>query len=426
MAESKFKLDFNGQQVQKQDLELLGEVSGLADDRVFAELLRMPPYNGSTISRGILPYYATGVSSATVAPSGASGKVRVNPFRALIGSRTSVNTDPKTNLRDIRSTIAVGPLVSGTGTLYTTLSIAANASGNPRWDLICAAVTVDANGASTTRKVKDPATKLVTDQLVAVTTETTVALSVVTGTPAASPDWPAVPADAAGTYYIPLAYVRVPNGFNATSTVATTDICDVAPVIPIARTSGAVNIQIADQHFTKDGSIITAAARQAWGSSGTRPSVYMPGTMVGGEELLVYIDLVTPVHTNDMVVDSRDWSKRLCQFSVTCAALEPPPWQAGIGVPNAFQSPPTLSAADNGVLTGFGQSMKAEGPMANGAFVAYAAGNQLKDASDTSTFGLYVDFNDSGKLKFWYDAANPPGSVRIFFWLKFTAPFANI
>ncbi len=109
MAEPQFQLVDNGQEVQQADFDLLGQTSGLADDRVLAEFLRFPPYTG-TVVKAIYPYgTSTSASAATVsAPGTASGSVLINPFRAIVGSRTAAATDALKSWRDVRSGVLVG------------------------------------------------------------------------------------------------------------------------------------------------------------------------------------------------------------------------------------------------------------------------------------------------------------------------------
>jgi hypothetical protein len=308
--EQVFKLDHNGQQVQQQDFTTIGQY-GLMDDRVFAEFFRMTPYNGSAATKGIVPYHS---SAALVAGNGATGTVLVNPFRALVGSRTAVGTDSKKNWRDIRSTIFLGSTTS----LTLAVSIGANSSGNPRWDLVYAAVAVDANDTTTTRKVKDPTTKVVTEQTVSTSQVTTVTVGVQAGTAAASPVWPSAPSDSGGTYYIPLAYVRVPNGFGASSTVAATDIAVTASCIPISRALGVCSLQAGTTHRA-----MTTSQQQSWGSTGTRPRTFLPSSFVGGESLFFILDLqnASPSHANGATIDTRDWRNRYVRWmAITEAA----------------------------------------------------------------------------------------------------------
>lgn len=416
--ENQYQHTVNGQSVLQADLNAMGETAALADDRVLAELLRTTPYDGTTIARGILPYaHDKSGTGALVAPNGATGNVKVNPFRAIIGSRTAVATDAKKNWRDIRSAIAVGST-----TLHQTASFAANASGNPRWDLVYAAVTVDATTASVTRKVKNPTTKAITGQSLVTQIATTVALGVQAGTAAASPSPPAIPADAGGTYYIPIAYVRIPNGFGASSTVLTTDIGTIAPVLAPSRGSGAKSLRVASTN-----SNLTTAQWQAWGSSGTRPKIFIPSSLSGSETLLINLNLSNASSANwshqsgGLIDNSRDWRGRLTKFMVSVSQSsgfdESAKELSGGYVVDDY------SVATNASIVGFGFGQTID----NGGFglghpvAAFAAGNKYLGMDDATN--VHIRCNSStGFLEL---VATGTPDVSLLFWIEFTAPFEN-
>lgn len=361
MSENQFQLANNGQSVIVSDFNQLGSYA-LMDDRVFAEFLRMLPYNGSAVTKAIFPYQVTGEASPrTVAPNGASGSVLVHPFRAFVGSRTAEATDALKNWRDIRSGIWVG----STSSLTAAVTIAANSSGNPRWDLIYATVTPDASSPTVSRKVKNPSTKVISTQSVVTTLTTTVSVAAVTGTPAASPTFPALPADSAGSYHIALAYVRVPNGFNGTSTVATTDVAAAMPIGQVVST-GALS-----PASSCDTGKISTALQQSWGSSGTRPVHVLQPDLSRGPTRIVAIDLLDNVSANwshqsgGVLDDTIDWRDRLFKVTVSVGLnsilSEPPfPWNPATSsyIPNqgirGGQSYYQSGLADGATLGQFG------------------------------------------------------------------------
>lgn len=403
----------NGQSILVGDFNALGEAAALADDRVLAELFRLQPFDGATVRRGIMPYnHAAWGALQFVAPNGATGSVLVNPFRAFIGSRTAVGTNAKANWRDTRSAVGVGST-----TLAQVVTFAANASGNPRWDMIYAAVAVDANSASVFRKVKDPTTKAIASASTVVTKVTTVALGVQAGTPGASPSWPAAPADAAGTYYIPLAYVRIPNGFTAGSTIAKTDIAEAAPTLALSSATGGSSLQIANRHFTPEAAnALTTAKVQTWGSTGTRPNMFLPPLMGGVDGLVVAVDLRTGVesHVTTGLVDSRDWRGRLARWTASIHT-DDFPWAGGTGHRAAMTGAAITDMVGN---SGFGNTMVG----AASRMVAFLNGAHHAFMPDTSTIGIYCDNLDGGKLKVSY--LNAP-NVTAIFWIEFTPPWGN-
>ncbi len=500
MAEPIYQHEYDGQEVEEEDINLLGTNSGLADDRVLAELLRLQPFDGTSTAKAILPYALRAGDSATVIPNGATGAVRVLPFRAIVGSRTALATDPVANWRDIRS--AVFAQKSSSGARGAVVSFAPNTTGVTRWDLVYAAFTPDANGAQVTRYVRDPVTGAITAPSVVTTLVQQVAILVAQGprpilipipiitpvttlaatapataatasptptaatspatAPAASPSstaaaststpaLPAVPGDGGGTFYIPLAYVAIPAGFSATSTVLPGSIFSVAPVISLARVSGTFSVQPANQQFVANGSAITAAQLATW-AGGTRPGFYMPPDMVGGESRMVAIDFTVPGYSHGggfaqpnvnnsaslaVVDDTRDWRGRVFRWMAFARGPNTVgnpgfAWQLPVPaswslVPNAFSS-----GIAQDLLFGFGQSFQSDASTAgvNGGMAVRIT--PLSGAGSLAAvnviFGLMVDLTD-GKLKI-YLQQNPTNLTAtpnfvIFIWLDASAPFTN-
>lgn len=447
MAENAFVTSQNGQEVQAVDLGStfssaagagIGLVAGLADDRVFAEFLRLHPYDGSTVAKAIFPWrlqsldYGTSLIAGTVGPTNsANGSVQIAPFRAIIGSRNVVGTVPSPNYqnataalanwRDIRSGIFMG----SSTTFTQAQALSANASGNPRWDLVYATVAVDANGPSVTRRVKDPSSGNLTAPTIPAYLTQTVTISVVTGTPAGSPTFPAIPADSAGNYNIPLAYVRVPNGFGAASTVVTTDIVDVSPCMGISSSSGVQFCRPAGSNSANPiagGGIYT---NFPWlTTSPARPPMFMPPSLIGGDQLLVQVDATaTPSHSNGAIVDStRDWRNRLF-MTFTQAGLitfATAPSGGTVRIPGA-------TTAALAAYSYFGQSMVDDhtnftGLPSGASAVSYAAPAQLSTMAASSSMGVYVNQSD-GTMR-WYMSGTSP-NVKVFVWIFASAPFAN-
>ncbi len=446
------KLQFDGQSVTQDDYNSLGLQAGLSEDHVFAELFRMTPIVGST-ARGILPFYrdgSTSAESATVVAAGATGRVDVNPFRAFIGSRTVAGTEALDNWQDVRSGLSVA---AGATALKTQVSIGANSSGQPRWDLVYAAVTVDAVSTPVTRKVKNPGTSVVTDESVSVTTSTSVSVSIVAGVAGASPAFPSIPSDAGDVYYVPLAYVRVPTGFGATSTVANKDINEVAPVMSVSRSTGGSTLRPANESNIVGGDGISHTGTSSsngimrWtGTTASRPGVYMPPSMQGGDSLLISLDLSHSSSANwshqsgDVIDSSRDWRNRIFKWMAMCGGgLEPFPWNASneaalagviCGAFNPMPSPGLpASGAAVAYTSGFGQSFVGATGSASDRVAAYlfsgttGVGNIHTSAmTATAKVKLMVDYT-TGYLKLLLAGSNP--ACSIFFWLDASAPYSN-
>ncbi len=370
----KYKLDFDGQSVVQDDYNGLAEEASTGEDHVYAELFRLTPTDGATVYRGVVPYEA----GAIIQPSGASGSVKIYPFRAIVGSRTEAGDDAVANVQDVRSSLSVA---DGSTSITSTLLLAANASGYTRFDAIYAAVTVDSASTPITRKVKNPGTGVVTDESVSVYTRTAVTVSSVAGTPAPfTPTFPTIPSDAGDVYYILLGYVRVLNGHGASTTVSVYDINDASPVISISSATGLGSCRPANKNNSSIGTSGSGTATlngvNRWTSAGAqRPSVYLPPSMVGVDSLLVAIDISSATsadwsHQNgDVIDDTRDWRGRVCKWSAAVGA--------GTGAGNVF---PWVSATGNN--TGIFASNGSSGTK------AYMPGYAASSANMTQVFGI--------------------------------------
>lgn len=432
--EDRYQHTLNGQSVVQADLNVLGETSALADDRVFAELFRMEPFDGSTVRKGILPYaHRASGAGALIEPTGALGGVLVNPFRAFVGSRTAAENDGKKNWRDIRSTLSVAEIE-----LQQVVTFTANASGNPRWDLVYAAVAVDANTASVPRKLKSPTTKVVSAASVVTRLATTVTLGVQAGTASATPVWPAVPSDAGDVYYIPLSYVRVPNGFNATSTVLPEDIADVAPCLAMSHATGVAAAEPANQQYA-----VSTTRQQAWGASGgKRPTTFIPPTLTGLHTLFIALDLSDATlgfhsHIDGAVLDTRDWRGRLCfwQACVSSGSVSSGgfPWDddmpatPGMGTifkgESMFPDEIAVSGSKGSPFwVGAGQTItKTFHELFPDASLIARLDDEQSDFMEDE-IAIVCDHASGGVLRL-YKPGNP--RCRLFFRLDFTAPYSN-
>jgi hypothetical protein len=440
--EDRTQLTVNGQELQQSDVNNLGKVSALADDRVLAEFLRLAPFSGGTVTRAVTAFGFKGNPSTLagiVRPSGNSGAVCVNAFRAIVGSRASVaSIGAKENWRDIRS----GVFTNATGlTNDPTISLAANGSGNPRWDLIYATLAVDANGPSVTRYVKNPTTLATSANSLVSTLVSSVTVGVVTGAPLATPVRPATPADAGSSYVIPLAYVRVPTGFGATSAVLASDIHIVAPMATPSAASGGTSVRVASSNSQV--TQIPSLNLSQWGSNGTRPGAYVPADMVGGHELMVFIDLLgltggTISHANGALVDDTiDWSRRYFKWMASMGAVSGYDHMnlnvdlvtsGAADIRNCPAQSPTLQAQGMGAsfANTLGTNLSkvcnlvvgAGGPASGFSFPSALVGG----APAAGTLGLYVD-RTTGNLRFFSDGSVTGCAFLI--WLTASGQFAN-
>lgn len=429
--EPRFQLLNNGQELQQTDVNLIADDAALADDRVIAEFLRLPYYDGVTVTKGVLPYTDHHANTELVRPSGSNnGRVMVAPFRAIIGSRTAVATDSKKNWRDIRTTIYLGSATALSGTIGP---LAPGNSINPRWDLIYAIVTPDADAAGVSRYVKNPTTENIAASTIVTTQSTTISIAVVTGTAGASPALPAIPADGA-SYYIPLAYVRTGPTFTGGATgILGSDIYVVAPCVPMDRASGVITCRPATSQNTANqtGSGpagLSTAAIGTWGSSGVYPKTYLPPTACGAEKLLIALDLTNAssaswsIANYGVVDDSRDWRKHLF-FSWGMAGY-PSGGSASFAWLSAASPIPNATFSGGIPLyklaTLAGQSFLSNMTAGASGFAGPHDGGMVFQATDQTmdflnagaTIYLYVDDTD-GKLKFYNVGGNPRAYVFI-------------
>lgn len=414
----------NGQEVTESDLNLVSTDAALADDIVFAELLRMPPYNGSTVSRGILPYN----DGATIIPNGASGSVLVNPFHAYIGSNTLASTAALTNWEDIRSTVFVG----GATSLTYQVSFSANSSGNNRWDLVYVRIDRDVNEANVTRYVKTSGPPVLeTATSIAVVKNTLATIGVVVGTPAATPALPSIPSDSGGSYYIPLAYVRIPNGFTATSTVASTDILGAAPVINISKTTGVSRIGPANAMYSTTGAmIINNLSGGTWANAGTRAQCYMPPSMKGEDVLYFALNLLDPSNpanwsqVDSSALDTGAWTNRIFfwQIAVNSSTTSSFPWVPGITSTLGLVPSLDSTGSSQPFNVGMGQSFVDDSGGGGKGIIANLTPTNMSGLATSTSITIYVDLS-SGQIKFTTNATFP--KVNVFGRICASAPFPN-
>ncbi len=435
--ETQFQLTVNGQSILQADINTLGE-SALADDRMLADFLRLAPYAGGDVDKAIYPYTEAGDLNSTVCINArGNGSVDVRPFRAFVGSRAATGASValnKVNWRDIRSGIWVGDGGATADGHSQWVVLAANATGNPRWDTVYAIVTPDYDSAPEIRRVKDPTTEVITPASLVTTLTTRVQVAVVTGTAGASPVLPTIPTDGAGSYYIALAHVYVPTGFGAASNVAVQSLAPVAPMQTISpATTGARTIRPANKNNVVDPTKWTGILH---------PATFLPTDTIGSESLIVQLDLSSASSANwshattGVVDDSRDW--RNCLFKWTAFAVN-----IAVDATASFAAQYSPTPTPYALVPSFGYTSEAGVSCAVGggqSFVAEATTNSIVAAITNATIAanknmtglpvdatilIYCDQADSGKLKvlisgtprakvvFFIEAFGPVASVNV-------------
>ncbi len=447
--EKRYFMTYDGQQVQREDLELSANQGALADDRILTELFRLTPGDGSNVAKAIIASslasvdtFPSGGLGGLVSTNGAFGNVRVSPFRALIGSAADPSTNGLDAWHDIRSGISVH--TGDTLIWQSTNAFTPNSSGDPRWDLVYAQVVIDTDGPSVTRKVKNPTTLVVAPFSVATYRITDISVAIAEGTPDSSPAKPDLPADSGTTYNIPLAYVRIVDGFGATTVVAAEDIYEVAPVVSMSTYTGAATCRPADQQNAVGGVVDSSLNFGYLPTTATRPSTYLPAGMTGAETLLIALDLMDDTGVNNshpslgVVDESRDWRNRMFQWTAMASTESAQTFASdkygaayGVGnfVPVASGVPIVVNGSSKPICTiGMGQSFSGTSGYPTNGDVCFIVpdnigGNMDSDGiSDVggSNIRLYVDLDD-GKLKVYYVTPK----CRIFIWLNASGIFPN-
>lgn len=420
--ESQYQHTVNGQEVQQADLNMMGEAGALADDRVLAELLRLAPYVAGA-AKAIVPFHIDGPDVAswepnatTVVGSGsADSKVRVNPFRAVVGSRTAIGTDAKKAWRDIRSGLAIGST-----TLYQEVQFAATAA-NHRIDLLYAQVNVDVNAATVSRYVKT-AGGSAGASLISVEKRTTVQLGVAQGAEAGSPTRPALPSDSGSAYYIPLAYVHLQHPHTLVTAIDPDWIEEVAPVSMLSRALGAHSIRPPSMCH-KIGGIIEP------GWAPYRPPLYLPPSMIGGVSLLIPIRTTEmPAGSTHVIDDTIDWRKRIFRWQAQRSSGSFS-WLklGGVDAPSIANA--TTAKLGLSWMVGFGQSFEDDGTaqagVAGGMAALLSSANFTDFCATGGDYFALIARDSDGALVARSSNPAPSGGGAVFLWLDASGPDGN-
>lgn len=441
MSEAQGTITIDGQEWAVSDIINASRTGGLADDRVFAELLRMPAYDGTNVYKSILAgglkiveggAGPTPGNGGTVVPAGATGSINVNQFRAIVGSRQTVGTSPtdptwtgpRANLSDIRTTV-----FTGSTALAQNIVLTPNSSGNSRWDVVYATVSVDLGAGSVIRRIKSVSSGAVSLVSVPTYLANPVTVGVVTGTPGSSPALPALPADTGGNYNIAIAAVRVPNGFTSASTVSTRDVRDLVGVATLTNGGGQTVASMtaaigamtgpapATGNNDRAGTYVTNFPWSATG--GTRPSVFLPPAMNGGHQVIVEVDLSTtgaPSHSSGGIVDdSIDWRNRFIQSVYSGSST-----LKFANDTSATSGTSALPVANAALFPQVNQTFVADGAIVSGASTVWSLfGSPMPGGASV---GLYVSASD-GVLR-WFNNGTA-SNFRFFIWLTASASYPN-
>lgn len=411
----------NGREVTTDDLSTVGELAGSVSDQFVSELFRLQSNQG-TVARAVIPYGTFKTdgtnpqSAGIVTTSGAADNTLfIYPFRAIIGI-LGVSSGPELAWTQQRTR----PVVFESGsTLQTGVTLDPTAS-KKRIDLVYCKITILGTQTSDTRYVRDPTTGVVSVQSLIIELSDAFTVGVVKGAETSgTPSRPAIPADTATDFYIPLAYVYLPTTFVASTQIDNHWIHEVVPVIPLARTTSAMTMRPANVQYTTSGALITNQPFDNGGGD-ERPQAYMPPTMTGGETIMLALDFdagtpYPPLNAITVVDDSVDWRNRVFRWQsaekhnigVTVFA-----WGSG-------NCPGVGSFLENGV----GQSFFDDGT----AFMSTAGGviaalGTLGGSPMASTVYLFVDLS-TGALKAKVSNVSP--AARVFVWIDASGQYAN-
>lgn len=442
MSGPRYRHSIDGQSVDEEDFNLIGEVAAKSEDWVIAEMVRLAPFtNTSAVARAVLPYYTSGLTGAPQLVQAGTGVVNIFPFRAVVGPRIAANAslpspDPALETaaqlawKDVRSAVFASNNGTSLGAVGTSVGVtlASNASGNPRWDLVYAALTVDANSNTANIFVKAPGANVGAPTSISRSITQTLTLGVVQGTPAGAPTYPAAPADSATTFYIPLAYVLISNGFSTGVTaIANGKIFPVAPIVSLVNSGFAVAGACgADKSLLDTNNFATYAN---WGAGATRPAFFMSPMMgVGGKSLLVSLDAVGAAATWNIpdagVLDqSIDWRRRVFLSTLV--------FDASASVVFAFNGATNAIPGQNMVLANTlvqpGQSFLSDDNAVlgittrNGAVVVRVNNTLSANWTAATVAAVYVDMT-TGALKV-YGTGTP--ARRAFIWIQASGQMDN-
>jgi hypothetical protein len=364
-----------GQEVTFDDYNRGWSIAAHADDIAISLVTRIPATSGRL--RAILPVRPHGFidQSVGVVQSGV-GSVIVDQFWAFLGPLQGSPTDPT----DIRS--AVFP-----GTTSLALTAQTAGVGTFRIDLIYATIFVDQDMAGEDRYTRDPITGATTPSNLPTRKQTYVTVTALAGVPGASPSAPSLPSDPPGGFNMPLARVRLPNGFGALSTVTNDMIMDTSTVVY--------------------GGIRPASSMRTpalfW--DGTQKNkFFMGGSSVGEEKAMLVFDTSSGAFNGAQIDNSIDWRKRYVKVEGQLGA-------AGEEFPHHSATSSALPVTGGTTVGGLSHTFPISG--ADRTIYSFTNGG--------GTVGIYVEAS-TGVLRL---AVTGTPAVSGFFWITASAQMVN-
>lgn len=324
--DKRYEQTVEGAELRRPNLNDIARAAAQSEDWVLGELLRPWAAGGAlpsgSVDKIILPAgfnRLTGGSFGTnefavVAPSGSTnGSLLIAPFRAIIGTRSAAAGEGWMNREVISGLFA--PTVDGT---WTNRVFITAVTSNRRWDLIYARVDIAGAESAEVRYFKGDDDN-VAPTTVSVKRTVNVTVGVVQGTEAASPTVPALPADTATVFYIPLATVIVDAFFTVPGNILISKraIREIAPIGNVAPVVGGCDARPAVTWSQNQG-------LSSWLGQASRPDLYLPADMTGRVERFFTMDFRgTPpfaLGTSVIIDETIDWRRRV--FEGLCQATD--------------------------------------------------------------------------------------------------------
>ena len=436
---SKYVHSVVGQEVQQGELNTIAREAAEAEDRVFAELFRVKPFDGTTTYKAVIPYgrkesNASEGARHIIAQSGvADHTVKVSPFRVIVGTRTEFSSDPETALADVRSQLLVGTGSDGIFFIQLPATVA-----NNRWDLIYARVDIDVDSSAVTRYVK-AANGTQTTQAIPLYKNVSVTTAIQVGTEGATPTRPTLPSDTSSSYYVPLAYVYCGHPETLTSIVDKVDIVAAAPIAQIPSVLGGDDVRPANLLDSVAAASIATVAASNWPSG--KPHAFLPSDMVGKAERFFALDFTAgtptiPLNATTRLDDSVYWRERVFKCTIQTIKNGKIAWSGAASGSNLAVPGVSFSGGSNpgglnqtNIFVQMGQSFVNDTsgtiPTAHGYVARLDTSNCPRNDANGSDFAassyvrIYVDQN--GYLQAQVSSTSP--ACVIFVWLEATGRF---